>query len=71
MSKRWRTITRYECETSKTAAEIRSPTRVVLSGFDEEAMTRQQLEAAIEMLHEVARHMEYATGEEDEDEETD
>lgn len=69
MPKRWRTITRYECEISKTAAELRSPTRVVLSGFDEEEMTRQQLEAALEMLHEVVRQMEYATDEEEEGEE--
>jgi len=72
MPKGFREIVRFECDASKTSAELRSPTIAVLGGFDDEEMTRQQLQAAVKMLQMLASRMEDAPEDDEaEDDEAD
>ena len=57
MTKRYRTTWKFESELSKTTAELRSETEVILDGFDGDPMSKQQLEACIEMLQEISSKM--------------
>jgi hypothetical protein len=57
MSKHYRTILKFESELSKTTAELRNDTEVILDGFDGDPMTKQQLDACIEMLQDISSRM--------------
>jgi hypothetical protein len=57
MSKHYRTTLKFESELSKTTAELRSDVEVILNGFDGDPMTKQQLDACIEMLQDISSRM--------------
>jgi hypothetical protein len=57
MSKHYRTILKFESELSKTTAELRNDTEVILDGFDGDPMTKHQLDACIEMLQDISSRM--------------
>jgi len=67
MSKHYRTILKFESELSKTSAELRNETEVILDGFDGDPMSKPQLDACIEMLQDISSRMRDA-GPDDEDE---
>jgi len=57
MSKHYRTILKFESELSKTTAELRNDTEIILDGFDGDPMTKHQLDACIEMLQDISSRM--------------
>jgi len=68
MSPSYQTLLKFRCKVSKTQAELKSETKVILNGFDELPMSKQQVDAAVEMLQAVSNKMREATPEELEEE---